>query len=211
MNNLAALRLCGEIGLAVLLFCGSPLFAQTAPPSWEFLPAEPLFAPLIGDPREPHTAITAYGNENDFEGAVGDTMELVRYTPGDGTQWGWGLFGAGYILLSENGATFPMQAGDWLAGAYASEKSGPLAFRLEFEHRSSHLGDSLQGLVTPIFYSRENLNLAFSWDAAAWLRLEGGLGFWENIAPPDKLFFASLGLEAYTPSTDFLGARLRGY
>ena len=161
-------RLCGKIGFVFLLFfLFSPLFAQTSTPTpaWTFLPGEPLFAPLIGDPREPHTSVTAYTNHNLFEGAVGATMELVRHTPGDGTQWGWGLFGAGYILLSEYGATFPMQAGDWYAGTYVSEKSGPYSFRLEFEHQSAHLGDSLQGTSTlPIFYSRENFNLSFSDD-----------------------------------------------
>jgi hypothetical protein len=208
----------GEIVLVVFLFLGSPLFAQTPTPtptpqaSWEFLPGEPLFAPLIGDPREPHTSLTAYTSQNLFEGAVGATMELVRYKPLDKTEWGWGLFGAGYILLSEYGATFPMRAGDWFAGAYVSEKSAPFSFRLEFEHQSAHLGDSLQGTSTlPIFYSRENFNLSASYDAAAWLRFYGNIGFWENIAPPDKLFFASLGAEVYSPSVNFGDACLRGY
>ena len=220
MTHFASPRLRGEISFVFLfffssfsfLFAQSPLSAPTPVAALEFLPAEPLFAPLIGDPREPHTSVTAYTNHNLFEGAVGATMEMVRYNPGDGTQWGWGFFGAGYILLSEYGATFPMQAGDWFAGTYVSEKTGPYSFRLEFEHQSAHLGDSLQGSsVSPIFYSRENLNLSLSDDLTEELRLYANLGFWENIAPPDKLFFVSVGLEAYTPSLDFLGARLRGY
>ena len=139
-------------------------------------------------------------------------MELARYKPLDGTEWGWGFFGAGYILLSEYGATFPMRAGDWVAGTYVREKSGPYSFRLEFEHQSAHLGDSLQGTSTlPIFYSRENLNLSASYDAATWLRFYGNIGFWENIAPPDKLFFASVGAEVYSPSVNFGRSCLRGY
>ena len=196
-----------------LFFIFSPFAqaTQTQKDSWTALPAEPLFAPLIGDPREPHTSLTAYTDKNQFEGAVGTTVELVRYKPLDGTEWGWGLFGAGYILLDEMGATFPMQAGDWIAGTYVSEASAPFSFRLEFEHESAHLGDALQGIQTPIFYSRENFNLTASYDAASWLRFYGNTGFWENIAPPDKLFFASLGTEIYSPSINFLGAALRGY
>jgi hypothetical protein len=205
-------RLGGEIGVVLIFVFSFPVLAQTSQDSWSFLPAEPLFAPIIADPREPHTSITAYGNKNDFEGAVGTMVELVRYKPMDDTEWGWGLFGAGYILLSENGATFPMQAGDWYAGTYVSEKSGPFSFRLEFEHQSAHLGDAFDGTtITPIFYSRENFNLTSSYDAAPWLRFYANLGFWENIAPPDKLFFASLGTEIYSPTFSFLGAALRGY
>src|SRR5271154_374564 len=131
-------------GVAKTLFAFSlslPSFAQATQvqsDAWTFLPPEPLFAPLLGDPREPHTSLTPTLDKTLYEGAVGATMELLRYQPTDGTQWGWGMFGAGYILLGQNGATFPMQAGDWFAGTYVSEAGGPFSFRLEFEHQSSH-------------------------------------------------------------------------
>ena len=195
--------LCGSIFLAV------PALAD--PEQWIFLPPAPLFKTLIADPREPFTGITAYGNQSRFEGAVGATFEFLRYHPPDQTQWGWGLFGDGFILLDEQGATFPMRGGDWHAGMYLSEASGPFSHRLEFEHQSSHLGDSLEGIREPFFFSRENFNYAFSFQPGEGLRLFSGLGAWYNMYPKGGVLFASLGLEAYSPFADLEGAFLRAY
>lgn len=173
---------------------------------WVFLPPAPLFKTLIGGPREPYTGITAYGNQTRFEGEVGATFEFLRYTPGDQTQWGWGAFGDGFILLDENGATFPMRGGDWYAGMFLSEASGPFSHRLEFEHQSSHLGDSLQGIQDPIFFSRENFNLTSSFQPSDELRFYAGIGDWENIYPRgDNPFFCSAGTEIYSPTMDSAG------
>jgi len=176
-----------------------------------FLPAEPLFKTLIADPREPCTGITAYGNQSRFEGAVGTAFEFLRYVPNDGTQWGWGVFGDGFILLDENGATFPMRGGDWHVGMYICESTGPISHRLEFEHQSAHLGDSLQDSREPIFFSRENLNYVFSWQPQEYFRLYAGIGAWYNMYPRGLALFSSLGLEFYTPATNLGGALFRGY
>ena len=179
---------------------------------WVFLPPAPLFKTLIGDPREPYTGITAYGNQTRFEGAVGASFEFLRYSPPDQTQWGWGVFGEGFILLDENGATFPMRDGDWYAGMYLSEASGPFSHRLDFEHFSSHLGDSLEGLRIPVFLSRENFNLTSSFQPFEELRIYARVGDWENIYPRGSdPFFCSAGTEIYSPPTDFIGTFLRGY
>ncbi len=178
---------------------------------WVFLPPSPLFKTLIGAPRDPYTGITAYLNQTRYEGAVGDTFEFLRYSPADQTQWGWGVFGQGYILLGENGPVFPMLAGDWYAGMYLSEASGPFSHRLEFEHQSAHLGDSLQGVQTPIFFSRENFNLTSSFQPSDQFRLYAGIGDWENMYPRGSPFFCSAGTEAYSPASDIGGTYLRGY
>jgi hypothetical protein len=187
----------------------SPLRAQ----EWSFLPPGTVFKTLISDPREPYTGITAYLNQTRYEGAVGETFEFLRYTPPDQTRWGWGVFGQGYILLSEDGATFPMQAADWYAGMYLSEASGPFSHRVEFEHQSAHLGDSFQGTSqAPIFFSRENFNLTSSFQPFDEFRLYAKIGDWENIYPRgDAPFFCSTGTEIYSPPTDFAGTYLRGY
>jgi hypothetical protein len=190
-----------------IVFSPSPVQAE----QWMFLPSAPLFQSFIGDPREPYTGITAYGNQSRFEGAVGQTFEFLRYSPPDKTRWGWGVFGQGYILLDENGATFPMRAGDWYAGMYVSETSGDLSHRLEFEHQSAHLGDSLQGLREPFFFSRENFNYTFSCRPGDSCGFYAGLGAWENMYPKGRALFASLGTEIYSPAADVGGTFFRGY
>ncbi len=159
-----------------------------------------MFSPLIADPREPQTGVIGYLSQSRYEGEVGSFVEFLRYSPPDESQWGWGIFGSGYILLDEDGATFPMRDGDWYAGMYLSEKSGNFSSRFEFEHESSHLGDSLQGIQDPIFVSRENFNLTLSYMEAGFYRLYGKTGFWENMAPTGDAFFGSFGGELYSPS-----------
>lgn len=205
---LASWCLGGGIVLWILL-CLFP--TQSAAQECVFLPPESLFHTLIGSPREPTTGITAYLNQTRYEGAVGETFEFLRYSPPDKTQWGWGVFGQGYILLDENGATFPMWAGDWYAGMYASEASGAFSHRVEFEHQSAHLGDSLQGIQTPIFFSRENFNLTSSFRPSDGFRLYAGIGDWENMYPAGDPFFCSGGFEIYSPAADISGTFFRGY
>jgi len=79
---------------------------------WIFLPGRALFQPLLADLREPQTGVLAYTSQTRFEGSVGTALELLRHTPGDGSRWGFGFLGSGFILLDESGAVFPMRAGD---------------------------------------------------------------------------------------------------
>lgn len=194
------------------LFCSFPSWSFAQQEQWIFLPSTPLFQGFIGDPREAYTGITAYGNQSRFEGAVGQTFEFLRYLPPDKTQWGWGVFGQGFILLDENGATFPMRGADWYAGMYVSETSGDLSHRLEFEHESAHLGDSLQdGPQEPFFFSRENFNYTFSCRPGDNYGVYAGLGAWENMYPKGRALFASFGMEIYSPAADVGGTFFRGY
>ena len=195
--------------LLVPLWFPRPLRAQD--PAWVFLPVNPIFRPLYGDLRESHTGITAYGDKTRFEGMVGSTFELLDHLPGDGTQWGWGVFGDGTILLDEQGATFPMQAGDWNAGMYVSEMTGDLSHRLAFDHHSAHLGDALQGGPEPLFFSRENFNYALAYQASENLALYSKVGIWWNMAPKGGALFASAGLELFTDPSDLWGTYLKGY
>lgn len=197
--------------LRFLFLAFALLGAAQAQENWSFLPTSPLFEPLIADPREPNTAIIAYTNQSRYEGSVGTAFELVRYDALDQSHWGWGIFGAGYILLNEDGATFPMQASDWHAGMYLSESSGAFSHRFEFEHQSSHLGDALEGSQEPIIYNGENFNFTTSFKLSEDLRVYGGMGVWDDLFPEDNAFFASLGTEVYSAPLDFLGTRLQGY
>jgi hypothetical protein len=178
---------------------------------WIFLPGSPLFKSLIGDPRERLTSLIAYTNESRFEGSVGATAEFFRYIPPDEVQWACGIFGSGTILMDENGAAFPMRAGDWYAGLYLSESSGPFSNRVEFEHISSHLGDSLQGTLGVPIYNGENFNFTHSFEPWEELRFAAEVGYWVSGLPEYKNFFGALEVEVYSPAIDLLGTFLRGY
>lgn len=104
--------------------------------------------------------IVAYLNQLNYEGQIGGTLEMVRYSPPDDTQYGWGLFALGDILLGEDGATFPMLDGDFYIGTYISGIFGDFSVRFEALHESTHLGDSFQGSnQVPLFLRRPR------WDA----------------------------------------------
>src|SRR6185503_11966843 len=47
----------------------------------DFLPAEPIFSPLIGDMRETHDSIIAQTTQSRYEGALGHTIELLQWHP----------------------------------------------------------------------------------------------------------------------------------
>jgi hypothetical protein len=113
--------------------------------------------------------------------------------------------------LDEDGATFPMQAADWHVGTYVSEVTGRLSHRLAFEHRSAHLGDSLQGLRTPIFYSRESFQYTVAYRPVDWCRAYAKWGVWYNMYPAGAALFASAGMEFVTAPSNFLGTSIKGY
>jgi hypothetical protein len=194
-----------------------PLWAGSA--DWSFLPVSSVFKPLIGDPREPITGLVAYLNQLNYEGNVGGTLEMVRYSPPDDTQYGWGLFALGDILLGQDGATFPMLDGDFYIGTYFSGSFGNFSVRIEALHESTHLGDSLFTDQLPLFfnktvtYTRENGNFTLSFQPAEFLRVYAGAGMWdqsliEGISDP---LFATLGTEIYSPYWSIDHSAMRGY
>ncbi|HUO56605.1 MAG TPA: DUF1207 domain-containing protein [bacterium] len=195
--------LCGSI-----LFCFSPLRAE----EWVFLPERPLFHPLIADPREPHLSATAYLNQTQWEGAIGQAFEFLRYKPGDG-EWGWGLLASAFTWLDEDGATFPMRDSDWYLGTYISQRptGSPLSFRLEYLHVSSHLGDALSSQQARIIYTRESFRLTGSYDPLPEWRLYAGGGYYGHIAPAEPPWFFHAGTEIYSQPFQFLDTNLRLY
>ena len=203
--------------LQVLFYavCSSTLlfFSPAGAQEWAFLPIRPLFAPLIADPREPHMSATAYLTQTQWEGAVGETFEFLRFTPPGGGEWGWGLLASGFIWLDEQGATFPMRDSDWYLGTYFSHHptGSPWSFRLDYTHVSSHLGDALAETQQRIIYTRESFRLTASCQVFPDLRVYGGGGWSGHIAPSEPSLFFHGGLEGYSAPFDFLQTEVRGY
>lgn len=214
--------------LGVLLFpflaVAPSLWASAG--DWSFLPAATIFKPTLGDPRECETGLIGYLDQVQYEGQVGEYMELIRYSPEENTQFAWGLFASGFILLGEDGATFPMKAGDWYVGTYFSAVLDDFSMKLATLHESGHLGDSYQAtnvpapnggyyplysIPIPIFYSRENVNYTLSWQPSDSFRLYAGAGDWFDINPSGDPFFAFVGTEIYSPYWNIDNSNMRAY
>jgi hypothetical protein len=215
MNNFLKL----SCSLLFLIPClgTAPLWADS---DWSFLPASTVFKPLIGDPREPVMGLVGYLNQVNYEGQVGATLELIRYTPDDDYRFGWGIFASGYILLGEDGATFPMLDGDFYIGTYLSANLGVFSARIEALHESTHLGDSFQGSQqVPLFfnndvtYTRENVNGTLSFYPSEFLRLYAGAGIWDKalVSGYSSPLFTSFGTEIYSPSWAIDHSSMCGY
>jgi hypothetical protein len=216
MNNFSKLN---RLFLFLILWLGAvPLWA--GPADWSFMPASMVFKPLIGEPREPLLSLVGYLNKLNYEGNVGGTLEIVRYSPRDDLQFGWGLFALGDILLGENGAYFPMLDGDYYIGTYFSGNFGVFSARLEALHESTHLGDSFYGTSqVPLFdsktinYSRENANMTLSFQPSEWFRFYAGAGIWDIplYSAGSNEIFTSIGTEIYSPYWAVDSSSMRGY
>ncbi len=202
------LKVSGSVGLLMLLLLPSTVKADE---EWIFLPPSPLFQPLIDDPREPSTSLIVHTNENRYEGAAGATAEFFRYLPPDQTKWAIGLFGSSDILFTQMGDNFPIKASDWYIGLFFSESYGAFASRIEYEHQSAHLGDSLQGIQVPIIYNGENVNLTESFQPWEDIRFAVQIEKWTSGLPEGKKFSTSIEGELYSPGIDIDGTFMRGY
>ena len=192
-----------------LFFLSSPLVAE----EWVFLPDRPLFRLLAADPREPHLSATAYLNTNQWEGAIGQSFEFLRYQSEGAGEWGWGLLASAFTWLDENGATFPMRDSDWHVGTYISQRpvGSPLSFRLEYLHVSSHLGDALSAQQARIIYTRESFRMTGSYEILPEWRFYAGGGYYGHIAPAELPWFFHAGTEIYSQPFLFLDTNLRFY
>ncbi len=197
--------------------------------TWEFLPAVPVFEPLLGDPREGSNGVNLRTGKINFEGAVGSTLEFLQWRPDKVERWGWGIMGSGFVGLDSvnysdypnravtvNGNLvydeFPEMVNDWYFGMYFSESSGNFSNRLEYIHVSSHLGDELFDYVPRFIYTRESFRFTSSYQPSDQFRLYAGLGDYPHMAPDDKRLFVHAGTEIYTGFSTFVWATTgRGY
>jgi hypothetical protein len=203
-----SLWLCGFV-----LALGLPFRLWAGEDQLLFLPPEPVFDKLIGDPREPQEALIANLSYPRYEAAIGPVVEFLQWRPSDGSRWGWGIMGASFIELDSLGHfIYPERVSDWYLGMYFSEASGDFAHRLEYTHVSSHLGDELFDSIPRIIYTRESFRWTTSWQPSEPFRLYLGAGYYPHIDPSEPPLFAHGGLELYSDYFGFLlGTVGRGY
>lgn len=139
-----------------------------------------LFAPLIGDPREPMYAINwRFGDKVMGRKAVavslGDDFPIFRWRDifnghGDlqiGIQAGvWAVFNFSHVPDRKNN-TCELMNSDWLVGLPLTYAFGKWAHRLRFYHISGHLGDELIVDHPKYLYKRKNPSMeALEWIAS---------------------------------------------
>ena len=198
--------------LALLfLFAGPRLQAQPASEAregaWAFMPAQTLFEPLVGDPREPSIGLNAYLSDMGYEDSVGASVDFLHWRSSRDTQWAFGM-SAGLWTLTRNPDLSVLWADDLYTGLYASGKSGPFSFRLEFLDQKSNLGDALFYSRSAILYTLNYEKLTASLWALPGLRLYAGGGYpsyWQHIDPAESEILLLAGLEAHSDPFRFLG------
>ncbi len=180
---------------------------------FSLLPVQPLFSPLVANPREPSIGLVAYGNEKGFAGSLGGTLEFLRWRSSPGMEWGLGIFGGIWTLGGE--ADFStLLTDDWFSGAYLSGKTGPFSFRFEFQDQKSNLGDAFYSSGEPVYFTRDNQNLTLSLDALRGLRLYAGGGartWWDDFDPTESQVFLFAGVEVRAGPFSLMGSPCRGY
>ena len=189
-----------------------------------FLPKEPLFDRLIGDPREDQSSLTAQLETQRLDGSIAATLEFLQWVPGDATRWGWGVEGDSFVeveyekynpdsvAMSGHFLLFPVKVSDWYLGTYLSESSGLFSSRLEYLHVNSNLGDGLFKIQASSDYFKESFRYTASFQISDEFRLYAGAGYDVLGAPAEPPFFLHCGMELFSDSFPFVFGTLgRGY
>lgn len=123
------------------------------PDGWSALPRGRPFPVLPSDPRDLKLGLRK-NNHGELEADVGGYRSLVGYKS-DGFTSHFGIEGAGYFQMRQEGAKFPLASSDGLIGIYAETTRGPWAYQFRYTHISAHLSDGLFNVRTPFVYTRE--------------------------------------------------------
>ena len=148
-----------------------------------FLPNGDIFIPPLADPKQPRffLSVRQYQNHDDFLGAgvgFGENFGMYRYENHEaGGKYALQLnIQAGLFALFElNDPTYTLISTDFIVGFPVTYRSGPMSWRLNLYHQSSHMGDE--------FLLRDNVRRkSFLYDAVdllasyEWQSLRGYLG-----------------------------------
>ena len=189
-----------------------------------FLPSNPVFDRLIGDPREPQNYLAAELNKPRFDGSISATIEILQWVQKDKTRWGLGVEGdtfiqvesPGYGPLSLTDRTYflvvPERVSDWYLGAFISESSRGFSNLLEVMHVSSQLRDGSFADIQNFVSTQVSFRYTASFRPSDQLRLYGGLGYFSQVLHGEPPVFAHAGAEIYSPYQGFIFSTwLRGY
>lgn len=158
----------------------------------EFLPDQPLFEPLMADPRWPHFSASyqSYLDRDDIEN-VGHTSfgeSFVFYRMNSAVRWEFGLQAGVFSIFDLDADSYDLINADYRVSLPIFLRWKPLSGMIRILHQSSHLGDEfiLRGRAD----ERENLSYEkvdslISLDLPFGSRLYGGGGLLVHKDPSD--------------------------
>jgi hypothetical protein len=123
------------------------------PDGWSALPRGRPFPVLPSDPRDLKLGLRK-NTQHELEADVGGYRSLAAWKS-EGWISHFGIEGAAYFQLRQEGAKFPLASSDGLIGAYAETVHGPWAYQFRYTHISAHLADGLYGVRSAFVYTRE--------------------------------------------------------
>lgn len=193
-----------------------PERAESTPPAGQqvtlvsgaqgWLPREPLFEPLIADPRWPRfsTSIQFYQGDSEldtvFAANLGATIPVYGWSALGG-QWQIGAQGGVFSIFDLNSASFDLINADYLFGLPLFVRYGDFSGMARLTHQSSHLGDEflLRSRVDRINLSYEAIDGLLSYRLFDAVRVYGGGGGIVRSDPDLDPLFAHAGLEVTSP------------
>ncbi|HTO69722.1 MAG TPA: DUF1207 domain-containing protein [Myxococcota bacterium] len=182
-----------------------------------FLPPEPLFHPVIGDPRWPRFSATWqwYLKDPSFthigSATFGGVFPVVQSELPGGGRWDLGVQAGVFSIFNMDASSVDLVNADYWVGLPLGARWGPLAFLFRLYHQSSHLGDEFL-LDTPIHrinLSFEAVDALVGYDLWGFGRVYGGGGYLVHKDPADlKPGYTQTGVEVISPWA-LLGDTLR--
>jgi hypothetical protein len=177
---------------------------------------EPLFRPLLADPRWPHFSVALHQYVDDSEldavGATsfGHTFPLFRGDLPAG-QWELGFQAGVFAIFDLDAASKDLINADYWVGVPLVYRKNDVSAFVRLFHQSSHLGDEfvLRNRADRINLSYEQVDAIVSQEIGNWMRIYGGGGYLFDQDPADlEPWSTQFGAELTSPRT-FLGELAR--
>ncbi len=131
------------------------------PVSDELFPVEPLYQPMMADPKQPRFFASLYRYDSGVDrftmGSVGFGEYFGLYRWGsDGSGWQLGLQGGVFSQFNLDAPSSDLVNSDFNVGFPVGYRWGRVSARLQVYHQSSHLGDEFLLRAAP-----RRVNLSF--------------------------------------------------
>lgn len=171
------------------------------------LPEQPMFTPLIADPRQPRFSVSyqryrvSTRTFNASSAAFGEYFGLAAGFLGDSGSSQIGIQGGVFALFDLDSSSKDLINADYWIGLPIAYRRGAWSYLLKIYHQSSHLGDEFilnNPDVTRINLSYEDIALLVSheWEK---LRLYGGGGYLIHSEPDLEREHLQAGVEFISP------------
>jgi hypothetical protein len=171
------------------------------------LPEQPMFAPLIADPRQPRFSVSYQEYKisgqtfNASSAAFGEYFGLAAGFLGQSGSSQVGIQGAVFALFDLDSSSKDLINADYWIGIPIDYRKGAWSYLLRIYHQSSHLGDEFilnNPEVTRINLSYEDIELlaSYEWER---VRLYGGGGYIIHSEPDLEPWHLHSGAEFIHP------------